>query len=82
MSDSASLLLYQETMRGLPRWLGMAVFALGVAGAMALLAAARGQAADPIFWLAALPAIAAVILVPLTLALWELEVSVQLTRTA
>lgn len=80
MKDSASLLLYQETMRGLPRWLGLAVFAAGVAAAVALLVSARGQTADPIFWLAALPATAALIVAPLALALWELDVKVHPDR--
>ncbi len=80
MKDRTSSLLYQETMRGLPTWLRLAVFIAGVAGAVALLMSARSQMADPIFWLAALPAIAAVILVPLTLALWELDIRVHPDR--
>ncbi len=80
MKDRKSSPLYQETMRGLPRWLGLVVFVAGLAGAGALLMSARRQMADPIVWLAALPATAALVLVPLTLALWELDIRVHPDR--
>lgn len=76
MERSPSPALFEERLRGVPRWLGIVAAAAGVVGAVALLLTARRYYLDPVFWLAAVPGIAALIVAPLALALWELETEV------
>jgi len=77
MSEDASPVLFRETLPGLPRWLGTALLVLGVTGAAGVLLLARDHLAEPVFWLAAGPAVAAAVLAPLALAMWRLDTVVR-----
>jgi len=77
MNDNASPVLFHETLRGLPGWLGTVFVVVGVTGAVVLLLLAREHVAEPVFWLAAGPAVAAAVLAPLAIAMWRLETVVR-----
>lgn len=76
METRTSPLLFHETLRGVPRWLGVIVFAAGLAGAAAILVSSSAHLADPVFWLAALPGAGAAALAPLAIAIWSLDTQV------
>ena len=77
MDDRSSESLFHERLRAIPRWLGIILVVAGVVvAARVLMGAWKHLSADPIFWLAAVPGLGAAILVPLVLALWELDTTV------
>ena len=73
---SAPAILFHETMRGVPAWLGVALVVVGVAGGVAILLSSKEYLSDPLFWLAAVPGILAAVLAPLALAMWSLDTHV------
>jgi hypothetical protein len=77
MTGSQSPILFRETLRGVPSWLGVVLIASGVAGAVFVLLFSRRHYSDPVFWLAALPGLAALVLSPLAIAMWRLETEVR-----
>lgn len=77
MSEAPSPTLFRESLRGVPPWLGGVLAAAGVAAAVAILLASRQHHSDPLFWLAALPGIAAAVLAPLAIAVWRLDTEVR-----
>ncbi len=77
MTTDSKPIVYQETLPGLPGWLGVTVFAAGIAGAVAILVSSRDQVAEPLFWLAAAPGAAAAVLAALAMARWRLETEVR-----
>lgn len=76
MYENASPTLFHETLRGVPKWLGTAFMAVGVTAGVTMLLSARDRLADPVFWLAAVPGVAAVVLAPLSIAMWSLDTQV------
>ena len=77
MEGHVSPVLYRETLRGVPQWLGVLLAGAGVAGGAAILLASREHFADPVFWLAALPGVLAAVLAPLAIAIWSLDTQVR-----
>jgi MFS family permease len=76
MDGRSSESLFHERLRGVPQWFGIILVAAGLGVAAWLLMVGWRHHADPIFWLAAVPGLGAAILVPLVLALWELDTTV------
>jgi len=74
--ESSSTILFRETLRGVPRWLGALLVVAGVAGAVAILQSSREHFADPVFWLAAGPGVLAAVLAPAAIAMWSLDTQV------
>ena len=77
MDENASPMLFRERLRGVPAWLGSAFVVAGVAAGVVVLLVSRAHHADPLFWLAALPGVAAAILAPLAIAMWRLDTEVR-----
>jgi len=76
MSETSSPMLFHETVRGVPKWLGSLLVVAGCAGGAAVLLASREHHSDALFWLAALPGVAASILAPLAIAMWSLDTEI------
>ena len=74
MLTAASPMLFHEKSPGLPTWLRVAAPIVGATAAAALLSSSRANFADPVFWFAALPAAVALVAVPLTGAIWSVEI--------
>ena len=69
--ESPSPVLFRETLRGVPRWLGTTLALVGSAGAVAILQSSREHFSDPVFWLAAGPGVVAAVLAPAAIAMWS-----------
>ena len=66
--ESTSPVLFRETLRAVPQWLGTLLVLTGVAGAAAILRASGDYLGDPLFWLAAGPGVLAAVLAPTAIA--------------
>jgi hypothetical protein len=76
MLTAVSPTLFHEKLPGLPTCLRIAAPVGGAVAVAALLASSRANFADPVFWFVALPAAIAIVAVPLTAAIWSLEIQV------